>query len=88
MNWKRLYAATQIWFVVCLMSVASSGLYSVVAIGVCRKILSLDANSGLLWVGVPSFIALFAIHIRLLPKCLRKAGMLSDEPEKFGPWFK
>jgi hypothetical protein len=28
------------------------------------------------------------LYIRGLPKALRKANMLSDEPEKFGPWFK
>lgn len=88
MNWRRLYAAAQIWFVVCLMSVASSCFYAVIVIGICRKVFELPENLALLWIGLPLFIVLVVLHIRLLPKPLRKAGMLSDDPETFGPWCK
>ncbi|EEE16612.1 hypothetical protein BURMUCGD2M_6057 [Burkholderia multivorans CGD2M] len=39
-------------------------------------------------IGLPFFIVFLVLHIRFLPKPLRKAGMLSDDPSKFGPWFK
>ncbi len=88
MNWRRFYATIQIGFVISLMATASSCLYMVVAVWISRKIFELNESFALLWIGLPVFIILLVIHIRLLPKPLRKAGMLSDEPEKFGPWFK
>jgi len=39
-------------------------------------------------IGLPMFLILLVVLIRFLPKPLRKAGILSDEPERFGPWFK
>jgi hypothetical protein len=48
----------------------------------------MDDAVALLSIGLPLFIILFVIFVKYLPKPLRKAGMLSDDPEKFGPWFK
>lgn len=42
----------------------------------------------MLLIGLPFFIVLLIVFVKYLPKPLRKAGMLSDDPEKFGPWFK
>lgn len=42
----------------------------------------------MLLIGLPLFIGLVIVFVRVLPTSLRNAGMLSDEPEKFGPWFK
>jgi hypothetical protein len=88
MNWRRLYATLQICFMVCLVSAATSGCYAVVVIGICRKVLGWSDNVSVFAVGLPAFIILLLVLIKLLSKPLRKAGMLSDEPEKFGPWFK
>jgi hypothetical protein len=87
MNWRRLYAMVQIVIMVCLMSVFSAGCYTVVVIGICRRLMGLSDGISVA-IGLPFFIVLLVLHIRLLPKPLRKAGMLSDDPEKFGPWFK
>ncbi|WGY70360.1 hypothetical protein KEC55_25295 [Burkholderia cepacia] len=88
MNWRRLYAAAQIWFMVCLVSIFSAGCYAVVVIGICRKLMGLSNGVSVFAIGIPLFIVLLVLHIRFLPKPLRKAGMLSDDPSKFGPWFK
>lgn len=85
MNWRRFYATTQIWLVIALMAGASSCLYTVLVIGICRNVLGLSEGIALLWVGIPCFLGLLVLHIGLLPKPLRKAGMLSDEPAAFGP---
>jgi hypothetical protein len=42
----------------------------------------------MLLIGLPLFIVLFLVFAKYLPKPLRKAGMLSDDPERLGPWFK
>ncbi|WP_155747153.1 hypothetical protein [Burkholderia territorii] len=88
MNWRRLYATVQIWLVVCLVSVFSTGCYTVVVIGICRKLIGLSDGISVFAIGLPFFMVLLILHIRLSPKPLRKAGMLSDDPEKFGPWFR
>jgi hypothetical protein len=87
-NWKRLYATFQIWFVVCLVAVFSTGCYTVIVIGLCRRLIGLSDDTSVFAIGIPFFIVLLVMHIRLLPKPLRKAGMLSDDPSKFGPWFR
>jgi hypothetical protein len=33
-------------------------------------------------------LVLVVYWVRRLPSRLRKAGMISDKPDKFGPWFK
>jgi hypothetical protein len=88
MNWRRLYAMVQIWFIVFLVAVFSAGFYSVIVIGICRRLIGLSDGLSVFAIGIPFFIVLLVLHVRLLPKPLRKAGMLSDDPAKFGPWFK
>ena len=88
MNWKRLYATLQIGFVIFLASFFCAGFYTVVVIGVCRRIIGLSDGVSVFAIGLPFFIALLAVFVKYLPKPLRKAGMLSDDPERFGPWFK
>ncbi|AJY16872.1 hypothetical protein UA19_03247 [Burkholderia multivorans] len=88
MNWRRLYATAQIWLMVCLVSIFSTGCYTVVLIGICRKLMGLSDGVSAFSIGLPFFIVFLVLHIRFFPKPLRKAGMLSDDPSKFGPWFK
>ncbi|CAM2156517.1 hypothetical protein A6456_38220 [Paraburkholderia tropica] len=88
MNWRRLYATAQIWLTVGSLALGSAILYSVIVVGVCRKILAVSESIAVYWIGLPLLIALFIWFVLILPKHLRKAGMLSDSPERFGPWFK
>jgi len=88
MNWKRLYATFQIWFMVCLASLFSAGFWSFLVAGLCRITFKLGDNESMLLIGLPLFVVLFLLFAKHLPKPLRKAGMLSDDPSKFGPWFK
>lgn len=88
MNWWRLYATLQIGFIVFVASATVSIFWAFVIAEICRFIFGLDENKALLLIGLPFLIILFSWSVRALPNALRKAGMLSDEPEKFGPWFK
>ncbi|MEX3857195.1 hypothetical protein AB3X94_24665 [Paraburkholderia sp. BR10923] len=88
MNWKRLYAVSQIVGAVGGISVAAAGFYAVIVVGICRKLIGLSDNFSVFGIGIPSFVVILTVFIRYLPNHLRKAGMLSDDPKKFGPWFK
>ncbi|WP_157645019.1 hypothetical protein [Burkholderia ubonensis] len=88
MNWRRLYATTQIYGVVGGVAVGGAGCWSFLVAGLCRIAFDLGENESMLLIGLPLFIILFFVFVKHLPKSLRKAGMLSDDPEKFGPWFK
>ncbi|MFX1766170.1 hypothetical protein PWP93_26990 [Paraburkholderia sp. A1RI-2L] len=88
MNWKRLYAASQIAGVVGGVSIGAAGFYAVIVVGVCRRLIGLSDNIALFAIGLPLFIVLLIVFVKYLPARLRKAGMLSDDPSKFGPWFK
>jgi uncharacterized membrane-anchored protein len=87
-NWKRLYAVSQIVGLVGGISVGAAGFYAVILIGICRKLIGLSDNMSVFAIGLPFFIVLLIVFVRYLPTRLRKAGMLSDDPAKFGPWFK
>ena len=65
-----------------------AGCWAFVVAGLCRIAFDLGDNESMLLIGLPLFIALFIVFVKYLQKPLRKAGMLSDDPERFGPWFK
>jgi uncharacterized membrane-anchored protein len=88
MNWRKLYAVSQIVGVVGGVSVGAAGFYAVILIGVCRKLIGLSENFSVFAIGLPFFIVLLAVFVKYLPRHLRKLGVLSDDPAKFGPWFK
>ncbi|MDR5838788.1 hypothetical protein [Caballeronia sp. LZ034LL] len=88
MNWRRLYATVQIWFMVILTSGATALFWAFVIAGIFRLALGIDEDRALLFIGGPLFLALLVWLIRSLPSTLRKVGMLSDDPKSFGPWLK
>jgi hypothetical protein len=87
MNWRRLCAVIQICMVVGGAAVVGAIFWAMVVTGICRIAFGLDEDRAMLYVFVPLCVAIAVCLIRFLPKRLRKAGMLSDEPKKFGPWF-
>ena len=85
MNWRRLYAVSQIVGVVGGCSVAAAGFYTVIVMGICRKLIGLSDTVSVFAIGLPCFLIILVVFIRYLPNHLRKAGMLSEKPERFGP---
>ncbi|MDR5822309.1 MULTISPECIES: hypothetical protein [unclassified Caballeronia] len=53
-----------------------------------NMLIGLSENVSVFCIGMSRFLLLLTVFVRYLPAHLRKAGMLSDDPEKFGPWFK
>ena len=88
MNWRRAYATFQIWFVLLLASAFTAGCNTVVVVGICRLALKLSDDVSVFLIGIAVFFIQLPIFFKYLQKPLRTAGMLSDNPERFGPWFK
>lgn len=76
MNWRGILAVERTITIVGGISLASSGIYAFLIAGACGFVLKMNENSALLWIGISSFVALFILHIRVLPKHLRKAGFI------------
>lgn len=88
MNWARLYATFQIWFVVCVASMTGAAFWSFLLTGGVRWLFGMGEDPAMLFVWLPSFVASTFWLAPRIPKDLRRAGLLSDEPERFGPWFR
>ncbi|WP_414448370.1 hypothetical protein AB4851_03055 [Burkholderia sp. 22PA0099] len=88
MNWRRLYATLQIWIMVSMISLATAGCNTALVIGICRKLLGWNDSIAFFGIGPLTFTVMFILFAKYLPKPLRAAGMLSDDPKEFGPWLK
>ncbi len=88
MNWRRLYATLEIWVTVGLFAFVGAGFWSFIVAGLCRIMFQLPDTEAMLLIGLAMSLGVGTLLARLLPSRLRRAGMLSDEPEKFGPWFR
>ncbi|MFC4485841.1 hypothetical protein [Cupriavidus campinensis] len=58
------------------ISLGSSGLYAFLLAGVSRIVFGWKEEFCLVFIGLPSFLVLFVVHIALLPRYLRKAGLI------------
>lgn len=78
MSMRRILAAERTITIVGSISLASSGIYTFVIASVFRLALNVNENSAFLWIGLPLFAILLILHIRVLPKHLRKAGFIDS----------
>jgi hypothetical protein len=76
MNWQKIFASERTVTIVGSVAVGSSGIYAFIVAGLCRIMFNLDENRALLWIGIPLFVVLLIVHIWLLPRQLRKAGLI------------
>lgn len=88
MNWRRLYATLEVGFTASLFSLFISVFFAFLISGIFRISLRLGDDEAMLKVFVPTVIILFIALMRFMPKSLRKMGIISDSPDRFGPWFK
>ncbi|VVD88102.1 hypothetical protein PCA20602_01478 [Pandoraea capi] len=87
MNWRRAYSTIQIWFVVCLASAFGAGFWSFLIAGICRVAFGLEERVAMTLIFLPFAVVFFCVFVKYLPKPLRNAGMLSDDPKTLGPWL-
>jgi len=87
-NWRRLYATLEVSVTTSLFSLFISAFFAFIVSGIFRILLKLGDDEAMLKVFVPATIILFIVLMRFMPKSLRKMGIISDSPDRFGPWFK
>lgn len=87
MNWRRIYATLEIGVTVSLFAAFIAAFWAFLFSGVCRIVFHLGDDQSMKLVFLPTAIVLFIVPLKLLPNRLRKMGMVSDSPTKFGPWF-
>jgi hypothetical protein len=87
MNWRRLYATVEIGFTVSLFAAFIAVFWAFLFSGVCRIAFHLGDDQSMKLVFLPAAIIFFLVLLRRSFKQLRKMGMVSDPPAKFGPWF-
>lgn len=79
MNLKRIISTGNKWFVICGYSFVAAVFWTFVVVGVLRLTLKLEEDVAVSYIGIPLFVVLTVWFCRLLPKHLRKAGVLRDD---------
>lgn len=87
-NWKKLYSVIKAAVMISLVSAFGSLFWSFVFMAMINEYLELDDDAAMMFIFIPTFIGLFFLLLIKMERPLRRAGMLSDDPERFGPWFK
>lgn len=88
MNWRRLYVTLEIVFTVSVFAAFISAFWAFLFSGLCRVVFHLSEDIAMRLVFAPAAILLFVACLILLPRALRRMGILSDSPSRFGPWFR
>jgi len=76
MSWQALYVAIRTVMVVGGLGMGAGIMWAMLFTGLARWLFDLDEETALLWVGLPVLIAFLPFCIFVLPKNLRKAGIL------------
>lgn len=76
MSWQTLYVAIRTVMVVGGLGMGAGIMWAMLFTGLARWLFDLDEETSLLWVGLPVLIAFLPFCIFVLPKHLRKAGIL------------
>ena len=87
MNWRRLYAVFHTCLVVGGAATAGATFWAMVIAGISRIAFGLSETSAMTFIFTPLLLGIAIYLVMVLPKSLRRAEMLSDEPKRFGPWF-
>jgi hypothetical protein len=74
--WPTVYLAVRTIGVVGGLGIGAGLLWAALFAGLSRWLFGLDEETALLWVGLPVLIAFLPFCIFVLPKHLRKAGIL------------
>lgn len=75
MNWQKFYIAIRTSLILG-GSMGAGIIWAALGSGLARWLFGLDENTALLWVGLPIFVMFIPFVIFILPKHLRKAGIL------------
>lgn len=76
MNWPAVYVFVRTCMVIGGAGLGAGIFWAMVFTGMARLLFGLDEETALLWVGLPVLIAFLPFCVFILPKHLRKAGIL------------
>ena len=76
MSWQTLYLAIRTAMVIGGAWLGAGTMWAALFAGLARWLFDLEEETALLWVGLPVLIAFLPFCIFVLPKELRKAGIL------------
>lgn len=76
MNWPAVYYWVRYWIII-ISSIGVGGVFwGMLGAGLGRWLFDLEEETALLWIALPILVAFIPISIFILPKHLRKAGIL------------
>lgn len=76
MKWSAVYVAVRTVLVIGGLGMGAGIMWAMLFAGLARWMFDLDENTALLCVGLPVLVAFLPFCIFILPKHLRKAGIL------------
>ena len=76
MNWPAVYVAVRTVIVIGGAWLGAGLMWAMLFAGLSRWLFGLDEETALLWGGLPVLIVFLPFCIFILPKHLRKAGIL------------
>jgi hypothetical protein len=71
-----------------LTAFVGAAAWAFVVSGIARIAFKLSDNEAMIFAFLPLFLVLFIYFGKKMRTPLTKLGMLSDDPSKFGPWFR
>lgn len=76
MSWQQVYVTVRTAAIVGGLTIGAGIFWAGLIGGVIRLMLNLDEETALLWIGIPIFVCFIPFGIFVLPKYLRRAGIL------------
>jgi hypothetical protein len=76
MSWQTVYVLVRTGIVVGGLGTGAGIMWAALAGGLSRWLFGIDEEAALLWVALPIFILFIPFTIFVLPKHLRKAGLI------------
>lgn len=75
MNWPDLYYKIRYWIII-IGSTGAGIFWGMLGAGLGRWLFDLEEETALLWIALPIFVGFIPFCVFILPKHLRKAGIL------------
>ena len=76
MKWPAIYYWIRYWIII-ISSIGVSGIFwGMLGAGLGRWIFDLEEETALLWIALPIFIGVIPYCVFVLPKHLRKCGII------------
>lgn len=76
MEWPKIHYWIRYWTII-ILSIGATGIFwGGLAGGIVRVLFKIEEETALLWIALPIFLACIPICIFILPKHLRRIGIL------------